>query len=128
MSYSISLSYDSNENRYVLDADMPSVVGSIINGVSSNTDPNYVKKDYRTKFSLIYKENKVNDKKTEYTSSFKYFEPTNIEKEYFVIDITGEFNVVDNIKTFDTTNAIDYDALDENAKKEILNSLIGENE
>lgn len=128
MSYSISLSYDSNENRYVLDADMPSVVGSIINGVSSNTDPNYVKKDYRTKFSLVYKENKVNDKKTEYTSSFKYFEPTNIEKEYFVIDITGEFNVVDNIKTFDTTNAIDYDALDENAKKEILNSLIGENE
>lgn len=128
MSYSISLSYDSNENRYVLDVDMPSVVGSIINGVSSNTDPNYVKKDYRTKFSLVYKENKVNDKKTEYTSSFKYFEPTNIEKEYFVIDITGEFNVVDNIKTFDTTNAIDYDALDENAKKEILNSLIGENE
>lgn len=128
MSYSISLSYDSNENRYVLDVDMPSVVGSIINGVSSNTDPNYVKKDYRTKFSVVYKENKVNDKKTEYTSSFKYFEPTNIEKEYFVIDITGEFNVVDNIKTFDTTNAIDYDALDENAKKEILNSLIGENE
>lgn len=128
MSYSISLSYDSNENRYVLDVDMPSVVGSIINGVSSNTDPNYVKKDYRTKFSAVYKENKVNDKKTEYTSSFKYFEPTNIEKEYFVIDITGEFNVVDNIKTFDTTNAIDYDALDENAKKEILNSLIGENE
>ena len=76
----------------------------------------------------MIKENKVNDKKTEYTSSFKYFEPTNIEKEYFVIDITGEFNVVDNIKTFDTTNAIDYDALDENAKKEILNSLIGENE
>lgn len=128
MSYSISLSYDTNENRYVLDVDMPSVVGGIINGVSSNTDPNYVKKDYRTKFSLVYKENKVNDKKTEYTSSFKYFEPTNIEKEYFVIDITGEFNVVDNIKTFDTTNAIDYDALDENAKKEILNSLIGENE
>lgn len=125
LSYTISLVYDNNENRYVLDVDMPSLTGSIIDRVGSNTDPNYEKKNYRTKFSLVYKENKVNDKKIEYTSSFKYFDPTNIEKEYFVIDITGEFNVVDNIKTFDTTGAIDFDALDDNAKSEILGSLIG---
>lgn len=124
-SYTISLVYDSNENRYVFDLDMPSLMGSIIDSVSSNTDPNYEKKNYRTKLSFVYKENKVNDKKTEYTSSFKYFDPTNNEKEYFVIDITGEFNAVDNIKTFDTTGAIDFDALDDEAKSEILGSLIG---
>lgn len=125
MSYTISLSYDNNENRYVLDVDFPSIMGSVIDSIGTSTDTNYEKKNYRTKFSVVYKENKVDDKKTEYTLSVKYFEPTNTDKEYFVVDATGEINAIDDIKTLDTTNAVDFDALDETTKSNILGSLIG---
>lgn len=124
----VSLTYDSNENRYVLDVDTKSIINSIMEEVKANTDSNYVKTEQRNKFSIVYKEKKINDKKIEYSFSFKYFEPTNSEKEMVVIDATGEFNVIDKVKTFDITNAIDYDSLDENAKKKILSSLIGSEE
>lgn len=124
----ISLTYDSNENRYVLDVDTKSIINSVMEEVKANTDSNYVKTEQRNKFSIVYKEKKINDKKIEYSFSFKYFEPTNSEKEMVVIDATGEFNVIDKVKTFDITNAIDYDSLDENAKKKILSSLIGSEE
>lgn len=124
----VSLTYDSNENRYVLDVDTKSIINSVMEEVKANTDSNYVKTEQRNKFSIVYKEKKINDKKIEYSFSFKYFEPTNSEKEMFVIDATGEFNVIDKVKTFDITNAIDYDSLDENAKKKILSSLIGSEE
>lgn len=124
----VSLTYDSNENRYVLDVDTKSIINSVMEEVKANTDSNYVKTEQRNKFSIVYKEKKINDKKIEYSFSFKYFEPTNSEKEMVVIDATGEFNVIDKVKTFDITNAIDYDSLDENAKKKILSSLIGSEE
>lgn len=124
----VSLTYDSNENRYVLDVDTKSIINSVMEEVKANTDSNYVKTEQRNKFSIVYKEKKINDKKIEYSFSFKYFEPANSEKEMVVIDATGEFNVIDKVKTFDITNAIDYDSLDENAKKKILSSLIGSEE
>ena len=124
----VSLTYDSNENRYVLDVDTESIINSIMEEVKANTDSNYVKTEQRNKFSIVYKEKKINDKKIEYSFSFKYFEPTNSEKEMVVIDATGEFNEIDSVNTFDVSNAIDYDALDENAKKEILSSLTSSEE
>mgnify|MGYP004673830527 FL=1 len=121
----ISLSYDGNENRYVLDVDALDALGSAMEKAKENTDTDYVAKNNRVKFSIVYKENKVNDKKIEYTLSVKYYEPTNTEKEYFVVDATGEINSVDNIKTIDTTNAIDFDTLTEEEKNALLGSLLG---
>lgn len=121
----ISLAYDSNENRYVLDVDVASMLGDIIENVKENTDANYEAKDNRVKFSIVYKENKVDDKKIEYTLSVKYYEPTNVEKEFFVVDATGDFSAVDNIKTLDKTKAIDFDTLTEDEKNALIGSLIG---
>lgn len=120
---SFSLTYDSNENRYVLDIDATSIIGTIMEDVKAMTDSTYEKQDQRFKMSIVYKENKVNDKKVEYTLSIKYFAPTDLNKEYFIIDATGDVSEIDTIKSFDTSNAIDYDSLsDEN--KNLINGSI----
>lgn len=120
---SFSLTYDSNENRYVLDIDATSIIGTAMEEIKAMTDSTYKKQDQRFKLSIVYKENKVNDKKIEYTLSVKYFAPTDLDKEYFIIDATGDISEIDTIKSFDISNAIDYDSLsDEN--KNLINGSI----
>ncbi len=109
----LSLSYDSVENRYVFDIDIKNV---------STTE------DSRTKLSIVYKENKTSDKKNEYSLSVKYYDPKNTEKEYFVVDATGEYNSVSEIKNFDTSDEIDYDSLSDEEKAVIINSIINASE
>ena len=110
----LSLSYDSAENRYVFDMDVKNVTTE--------------EKKSRTKLSIVYKENKSSDKKTEYSLSVKYYDPNNTEKEYFIVDATGEYNSVDEIKSFDTSDAIDYDSLSDEEKAVIINSIMNTSE
>lgn len=125
---SFSLTYDSNENRYVFDIDATSIIGTAMEEVKAMTDSTYEKQDQRFKMSIVYKENKVNDKKIEYTLSVKYFAPTDLNKEYFIIDATGDISEIDTIKSFDTSNAIDYDSLSDENKSKITDSIFGSSE
>lgn len=120
-----SLTYDSNENRYALNIDSTSVVGTIMEKSKELTDPNYQQQEQRFKMSIVYKENKVNDKKIEYTLSIKYFAPTDLDKEYFTVDATGDISEIDTIKSFDTSNAVDYDSLSDENKNKITGSIFG---
>ena len=120
-----SLIYDSNENRYALDIDSTSIIGTTMEKAKAISDLNYQQQEQRFKMSIVYKENKVNDKKVEYTLSIKYFAPIDLDKEYFTVDATGDISEIDTIKSFDTSSAVDYDSLSDENKNKITGSIFG---
>ena len=78
-----------------------------------------------SKGSITLKVDSSSKDKESYTISFKYYDPDNIDKELFCIDSNIELKTVNEIKEFDTTNAIDYDKLNDKEKSEILGIFEG---
>ena len=78
-----------------------------------------------SKSSITLKVDSSSKDKESYILSFKYYDPDNTDKELFCIDANIELKTVNEIKEFDTANAIDYDKLNDKEKSEIFGIFEG---
>lgn len=108
----ISITYNNIENRIVFEYS-----SKMYNKETNDFDD--------SKGSITLKVDSSSKDKESYTISFKYYDPDNIDKELFCIDANIELKTVNEIKEFDTTNAIDYDKLNDKEKSEILGIFEG---
>lgn len=109
-SLSISITYNKVENRFALE-------------YTSRLYDEELKEFNDIKGSITLKVDSSSDNKSSYTISFKYYDPDNTDKELFCIDANIDLETVNEIKEFDTTNAIDYDKLNDKEKSEIFGSI-----
>lgn len=109
---SISITYNKVENRVALE-------------YMSRLYNEELKEFNDIKGSITLKVDSSSDSKSSYTISFKYYDPDNTDKELFCIDANIDLETVNEIKEFDTTNAIDYDKLNDKEKSEIFGSIDG---
>ena len=107
---SISITYNKVENRVALE-------------YVSRVYDEELKEFDNIKGSITLKVDSSSDSKSSYTISFKYYDPDNTDKELFCIDANIDLEAVNEIKEFDTTNAIDYDKLNDKEKSEIFGSI-----
>lgn len=109
-SLSINITYNKVENRFALE-------------YTSRLYDEELKEFNDIKGSITLKVDSSSDNKSSYTISFKYYDPDNTDKELFCIDANIDLETVNEIKEFDTTNAIDYDKLNDKEKSEIFGSI-----
>lgn len=109
-SISIGITYNKVENRFALE-------------YTSRVYDEELKEFNDIKGSITLKVDSFNDSKSSYIISFKYYDPDNTDKELFCIDANIDLEAVNEIKEFDTTNAIDYDKLNDKEKSEIFGSI-----
>lgn len=109
-SLSIGITYNKVENRFALE-------------YTSRVYDEELKEFNDIKGSITLKVDSFSDSKSSYMISFKYYDPDNTDKELFCIDANIDLEAVNEIKEFDTTNAIDYDKLNDKEKSEIFGSI-----
>lgn len=109
-SLSIGITYNKVENRFALE-------------YTSRVYDEELKEFNDIKGSITLKVDSFSDSKSSYIISFKYYDPDNTDKELFCIDANIDLEAVNEIKEFDTTNAIDYDKLNDKEKSEIFGSI-----
>ena len=109
-SLSIGITYNKVENRFALE-------------YTSRVYDEDLKEFDDIKGSITLKVDSSSDSKSSYIISFKYYDPDNTDKELFCIDANIDLEAVNEIKEFDTTNAIDYDKLNDKEKSEIFGSI-----
>ena len=111
-SLSIGITYNKVENRFALE-------------YTSRVYDEELKEFNDIKGSITLKVDSFSDSKSSYIISFKYYDPDNTDKELFCIDANIDLEAVNEIKEFDTTNAIDYDKLNDKEKSEIFGIFEG---
>ncbi len=109
-SLNLSITYNKAENRVALE-------------YTSRVYDEELKEFDDIKGSVTLKVDSSSDNKSSYTISFKYYDPDNTDKELFCIDANIDLETVNEINEFDTTNAIDYDKLNDKEKSEIFGSI-----
>lgn len=109
-SLSIGITYNKVENRFALE-------------YTSRVYDEELKEFNDIKGSITLKVDSFSDSKSSYIISFKYYDLDNTDKELFCIDANIDLEAVNEIKEFDTTNAIDYDKLNDKEKSEIFGSI-----
>ena len=108
----ITMTYNKIENRIALE-----YFSKMYNKETNDFDD--------SKSSITLKVDSSNKDKESYILSFKYYDPDNTDKELFCIDANIELKTVNEIKEFDTSNAIDYDKLNDKEKSEIFEIFEG---
>ena len=108
----ITMTYNKIENRIALE-----YFSKMYNKETNDFDD--------SKSSITLKVDSSSKDKESYILSFKYYDPDNTDKELFCIDANIELKTVNEIKEFDTANAIDYDKLNDKEKSEIFGIFEG---
>lgn len=108
----ITMTYNKIENRIALE-----YFSKMYNKETNDFDD--------SKSSITLKVDSSSKDKESYILSFKYYDPDNTDKELFCIDANIELKTVNEIKKFDTSNAIDYDKLNDKEKSEIFGIFEG---